>query len=182
MDYKILKRVLLICAGIVAFLVLVLGGFRFYTKSFSPEKTVTYQEEEFAAEIIYCQPSKRDRIVFGGLVPYNQVWRTGANEATVIKITKDVIIGGKRIMAGKYSVFTIPALDHWTFILNYNTDLWGTNNYDPAQDVVRVKVPVVSLDEVREKLEIGFEEDQRELNLSISWDQTKISVPIRVVS
>ena len=93
-------------------------------------------------KVIYIRPQKKGRDVFGGLVSYGKVWRTGADEATEIKLFKDYNVGGKTIKAGTYSLFTIPGKEEWTIILNSDLDDWGAYAYKEGNDVARIKVPV----------------------------------------
>lgn len=90
----------------------------------------------------YGAPAVRDREVFGSLVPYDQVWRTGANEATTLTVSTDVRIEGQDLPAGTYGVFSIPGEQSWTFIFNGTSEQWGAYQYDEARDVLRVEVPV----------------------------------------
>ena len=86
----------------------------------------------------YGRPKVRDRAIFGGLVKYDEVWRTGADEATVISVSGDVVIGGETVPAGRYALFSIPSAEKWTFIVNENADQWGSYEYSSSQDLVRV--------------------------------------------
>ncbi len=86
----------------------------------------------------YHQPSVRGRKIFGELVPYNKVWRTGANNATTITFSEDMKVNGKEIKAGTYSLFTIPGEKEWTFIFNSDSEQWGAYKYDEKKDVLRV--------------------------------------------
>ena len=88
--------------------------------------------------IAYGRPSVRGRTIFGGLVPYGEVWRTGANEATTITFEDDVHVQGQQLRAGTYALFTIPGPSEWTFIFNKTANQWGAFNYDPGQDALRV--------------------------------------------
>ena len=90
--------------------------------------------------IMYGRPSVNDREIFGGLVPYDEVWRTGANEATTITFSGDVTIEGQPLAAGTYGLFTLPTADSWTFIFNNTADQWGAFDYDSAEDALRVTV------------------------------------------
>jgi hypothetical protein len=90
--------------------------------------------------IDYSSPAMRDREIFGKLVPYGEMWRTGANKATAITFSDDVIIEGKKIDAGSYSVFTIPNENEWTIILNKNTEQWGAGEYNEKEDAIRMTV------------------------------------------
>ncbi|WP_127128578.1 DUF2911 domain-containing protein [Pseudoflavitalea rhizosphaerae] len=129
-------------------------------------------------KISYGQPSKRGREIFGKLVPYGKVWRTGANEATEITFTKDGSFGGKPVKAGTYSLFTIPGEEEWTFILNSELKQWGSYKYEQikGKDVLSVKVKSSKIggDPV-EKLTITLPEGK----LLLEWDQTKVEVPVK---
>lgn len=128
-----------------------------------------------AAELTvdYSAPSVRGRKVMGGLVPYGQVWRTGANAATTLTTSRDVMIGNLHVPAGTYTLYTIPAEKEWTLIVNKQTGQWGTK-YDQAQDLGRVKMKVESLPEAVETM--AFAVDKK--GLSISWENTRASVPV----
>lgn len=129
-------------------------------------------------EINYGQPSKRGRVVFGELVPYNEVWRTGANEATEITLKKDAVIGGKPVKAGTYTLFTVPGEKEWRVILNSQLGQWGAYDYDKyrSKDVLDVKVPSRKLASTVEKLTITPKKDM----IDIEWDQTGVSVPMKL--
>jgi hypothetical protein len=128
-------------------------------------------------KISYGQPSKRNREIFGKLVPYGEVWRTGANEATEITFAKDATFGGKPVKAGTYTLFTIPGEKEWTFILNSTLKQWGAFKYDQIKgnDVLKVKVPAATLSSPVEKLTITLPANK----LLLEWDKTKVEVPIK---
>jgi len=127
--------------------------------------------------VSYGQPSKRDREIFGGLVPYGQVWRSGANEATEITFANDVKVAGKTVKAGTYTLFSIPSEKEWTIILNGQLKQWGSYDYGKHKDkdVLQVKVPVKKIDKSIETLTYRFDTDS---NLVIEWDQTQVAIPI----
>lgn len=139
-------------------------------------------------KVMYSSPRKRDRVIFGELVPYDQVWRTGANEATELTTTAPLEIGDETIGAGTYSVFTIPGEDEWTIIFNEGLNQWGAFGYDEGLDALRITVPAETMDQMYEAFTIGFEggaaeedaEDTGETNLVMMWDQTKVSIPIEM--
>jgi hypothetical protein len=107
--------------------------------------------------IIYSRPAKKEREVFGKLVPFGKVWRTGANESAEIKFYQDVLLGGKKIKAGTYSLFTIPEQSEWTIILNTDLDQWGAYSYREEKDVLRFKVPVKKAEDLIESFSIKCE-------------------------
>jgi opacity protein-like surface antigen len=129
-------------------------------------------------KVVYGMPFKNDREIFGGLVPFNQVWRTGANEATEITLTGDVMFAGEHLPSGHYSLFTIPGENEWTVIINSGLGQWGSNRYNEELDVMRVTVPVETLDEVWEAFRIQFTEVDDTIHMTLRWDTTGIRVPI----
>jgi len=131
------------------------------------------------AKIVYFRPAKKEREVFGKLVPFNQVWRTGANENTEIKFYNDVVIQGKSIKAGTYSLFTIPTETDWTIILNSDLDHWGAFSYKMENDVARFKVPSKKTDAPIENFTIQFSKtDDKTALMQLTWDSTLVELPI----
>ncbi len=129
-------------------------------------------------KITYGQPSKRGRIIFGGLVPHDSVWRTGANEATEITFKHDAIFGGKKVKAGTYTLFTIPSKEYWEVILNKQLGQWGAYEYEKyrRRNVLRTKVPVYELEEELEKFTITV----KKAAVSFEWDRTGVAVPYKM--
>jgi hypothetical protein len=109
-------------------------------KQASPKATATGKIGDKSVEITYFQPSVKGRKIWGELVPYGKVWRTGANNASVISFDKDVKVEGKALKAGKYALFTIPNEKEWTVIFSSKTDQWGSYSYSDKEDVLRVAV------------------------------------------
>ncbi len=132
--------------------------------------------ESANVKVSYGQPSKKGRVIFGGLEKFGTVWRTGANEATEITFKKDVKFGGKPVKAGTYSLFSKLGEKEWTIILNSELKQWGAYGYEKVKDknVAEVTVPVKTLKEVAEKLTITTDDKI----LTISWDTTSVSVPM----
>lgn len=126
--------------------------------------------------VSYGQPSKRNRVIFGELVPYGQVWRTGANEATEITFRTKMKIAGVPVDTGTYTFFTIPGEKEWTIILNKQLGQWGAYEYDKHKDkdVVKVNVPVLPMKKVQEKL--VYEVSRKAL--TIKWDKTSVNIPL----
>jgi hypothetical protein len=134
--------------------------------------------EKAVARITYGRPQKNNRPVFGKMVPYGKIWRTGANEATEFIAYRPLTFGSKTLSAGTYSLFTIPEKDEWTLIFNTDLDLWGAYRYDSKKDVLRLNVKVKATNEVVEAFAIKFETlNENEAALKLAWDQTKIEVP-----
>jgi len=129
--------------------------------------------------IDYGSPSKRNRVIFGGLVGYGQVWATGAHKATFIDFSKDVIIGDKNVPAGKYGLFTIPGESQWIIIINKDWDMHLADDYKEENDIVRIESPVVKLDEVVESLTFNVEQTASNTAIvSIRWDQTQVTFEV----
>ena len=131
--------------------------------------------------VIYGRPGVKGRKVFGELVPYGQVWRTGANTATSISFSTDVKFGGADVPAGKYALFTIPEAGEWTVILSKVTGQWGAYAYDPKDDQARIKVKPTKLAESVETLELGIGNLRDDsATLDIRWETTRVSIPLAV--
>jgi hypothetical protein len=145
----------------------------------SPLDVVSYKYKDAYVKIIYSRPSIKNREIFGKLVPYGEVWRTGANEATEITLTRDVSIMGKPIPAGTYSLFTIPQENIWTIILNKEDGQWGAYNYNSKQDIGRWDVPVSRLSgKSLEIFTIQFINKNNVADLSICWGDICVTLPI----
>jgi len=128
-------------------------------------------------QVEYGQPSKRGRIIFGALVPYDEVWRTGANDVTVITLRRDALFGDKPVKKGDYVLFTRPGKEKWLVILNSEMNQWGANDYEvrtKEMDVVRVEIPAEKTNSVVEQLSIRPADD----SLIIEWDQTRVRIPV----
>jgi hypothetical protein len=139
----------------------------------SPHETVQGKD----VSVTYGRPYKKDRVVFGELEKYGQVWRTGADEATEITFNKDAQFGGQPVKAGTYTLFTIPNETEWTIILNSELKQWGAYDYEEHKDkdVLHTKVPVQKTGSVIEQLTIRFAPDN---SMIIEWDQTRVQIPI----
>lgn len=153
-------------------------GNRFITKSHSPAATAHHEKNGLEVTVEYCRPYKKNRDIFGGLVPYGKVWRTGANEATIIKFNKDVNLGGKTLKAGTYTLWTIPGPNTWTIVINGEVGQWGTE-YDESRDILRFQVPSSALDVPLEMLVIDFTDSEKGMDMLIKWDKTLVAVPIQ---
>lgn len=144
----------------------------------SPNAAVTQTIGLTEIHLTYGRPSVRDRVIFGDLVPFGEVWRTGANESTAILFSDDVQIAGENVPAGTYSLYTIPGVDSWTVILN-NKLSWGTQ-YDEREDFVRIEAKPKEASYM-EQMMIYFENiTDTTGELIIHWDEVKVSVPIEV--
>ena len=148
------------------------------TERASPHESVAGTIGEANITVTYGRPYKKGREIFGGLVPLDKVWRTGADEATTLETDRDLMLGGEHVPAGKYSLYTIPSTEKWTLIVNKVSEQWGTR-YDEAEDLVRVEMAVAEAAEMTEQLTIGIEAGEAPNGtLSIVWDKTVATLPI----
>ncbi|MFZ1806358.1 MAG: DUF2911 domain-containing protein [Cyclobacteriaceae bacterium] len=145
----------------------------------SPLSITTSRYKDTYVKIVYSQPHKKGRDIFGKLVPYGEVWRTGANEATEITITGDILVNDQELKEGTYSIFTIPNEASWTVIFNADLGLWGSYNYNPKKDSLRIDVPVLVTNEVAEAFTIGIDPRNNEADFFFHWDKTKVVVPVQ---
>lgn len=134
--------------------------------------------DSLVARIIYSRPKKEGRTVYGGLIPYGQVWRMGANEATEIDFFKPVVVGDKKIAAGRYTLYAMVTEKAWTFILNKEIDVWGAFIYDASKDIVRVEVPLEPVAQPVESLAMTFVKGTTDFSLVVAWDNQKATLPI----
>jgi len=144
----------------------------------SPKATVTQTVGLTEVAIAYCRPGVKARTIWGGLVPYDQVWRTGANEATTITFADEATIAGTKVAPGTYGLFTIPGKDEWTVILNKGAKLWGAYEYTQADDVLRFKVAPQKA-EFSELLTFAFTAvtpDQAEI--ALTWEKVRVAFKI----
>ena len=126
----------------------------------------------------YSSPRMRERKIYGGLVPFGQVWRTGANEATTFVTTGDVTVGGKAVPAGNYTIFTVPAADKWTLIINKKTGEWGIPYKYESDELARVDMKVSMLPSPVENFTINYAKSGSGCTLQIDWETTRASVDI----
>jgi hypothetical protein len=146
----------------------------------SPHETVTATVGEANIEVVYGRPYKKNRAIFGELVPYGEVWRTGADEATTLKTDKDLMIGDLEVPAGTYSLFTIPGEEQWMLVLNKEPEQWGAYKYNQEMDLGRTPMAVGAAEEMEEQLTIGFVERDGKNMMTICWDETEASVAVAV--
>lgn len=145
----------------------------------SPTQTVKQDFGMGNIELTYSRPGARDRKVFGDLVPYSKLWRTGANGATIIKFTDPVEIKGKKVDTGSYALYTIPGADNWEVILNKGISNWGVDGYKESEDVVRFNIEPVKMNSMVETFTMQFTDIKPEsCSLQILWDKTAVSIPI----
>jgi len=146
----------------------------------SPAATVSQRVGLTDIRVEYSSPGVKDRKVFGDLVPYGELWRTGANSATKITFSKDVTIGGTTVKAGTYALLTIPKTGKWTLILNNDSALAGTRGYDEKKDVVRAEVSTRSIPK-RERMTFVFDgTTDNGTDLTLEWSSLAVVIPIVV--
>lgn len=126
--------------------------------------------------VTYGQPSKKGRDIFGGLVPFGQIWRTGADEATEVTLTRGCMFAGRQVMPGTYTLYTIPNTKEWTIILNSELKQWGAYNYDKIKDknVVDGTAEVTTLKKSVETFTIDIVAE----GIKMSWDKTSVLIPV----
>ena len=130
--------------------------------------------------VTYGSPEVKGREIWGGLVPYNKVWRTGANECTTIEFSTDVMIDGKTVHAGKYGLFTLPTENDWTIILNSDAGQWGAYDYDESKDVLRFAVSPQAIGHHERLTVIVNELSENSGTINIEWEKLKISFPVKI--
>lgn len=126
----------------------------------------------------YSSPRVKGRKIFGDLVPYGQVWRAGANEATSFVTTTDLKVGGKDVPAGDYTIFTVPEQSKWTLVISKKTGEWGTAYPGPAEDLVRVDMKASALPALVENFTIAFDKSASGCTMRIEWETTRASVEV----
>jgi len=146
----------------------------------SPIAISSVKHENTYVKVVYGQPYRKGRTIFGDWEPYGQVWRTGANEATEITLTEPVLMNMVVVDAGTYSLFTIPDKESWTIILNNGLGQWGAFDYNRQLDAYRFEVPVQTLETPVEAFTITFSDLKGSSTImSLTWDVVNIEVPIR---
>lgn len=147
-------------------------------KRASPHAEVTATLAGKKITISYGRPYMKGRTIFGGLVPWGAVWRTGADESTTFTTEADVVIGGLTVPKGEYALFTIPTEKQWTLVLNKTAKQWGAFKYDAAQDLGRAPMTVTSASKPVEQFTIDLVPAGKQVTLKLSWDKTVASVAI----
>lgn len=130
-------------------------------------------------KVVYGRPQKKGRTMLGDKEPFGKVWRLGANEATEIKLYKDVTFGDKKVSAGTYTMYAIPNKDEWTLIFNTKLDTWGAYSYEESKDVARIKVPAGKTDSEVEAFTIALEGSGGTGKMAFAWENTLVTVPLK---
>ena len=134
----------------------------------SPPQTASASVGDLNIVVDYGAPSVKGRTIYGDLVPYDKVWRTGANEATTFSVNKDVTVNGQQLAAGKYALFTIPGKEEWTVIFNKKANQWGAYDYNQDDDALRIKVKPAESGTMQEQLTFNVNENGE---VEFSWDR-----------
>lgn len=163
------------------------------TTSHSPADEATFTRGPLSITVNYCQPYKKSRLLFGAqdseaLEKYGKVWRTGANEATVINFSQDVKIENKIIPAGRYTLWTIPGESNWEIVINaentpghWGVKFGGVANYDQSKDIVRVSVPVLKPSSEMEQFTIQFDDLDSGAMMKLMWGDTMVQLSIVMI-
>ena len=175
---KIEKRTILVLAGLLMTTFVWAQGDK--ASRPSPPATATGKVKDATITINYSSPAVKNRKIFGELHPYGQVWRAGANEATIFETDKDIKVEGKDLPAGKYSIYAIPGEKEWTIIFNKQTGQWGVKrggatSRDEAQDAITVKVKPKKLSSLKERLAY----DVTDKGFTLSWENVEVPVSIK---
>ena len=153
---------------------LIFANFAFAQKKASPPAEVTTSINGADIKINYSQPSVKGREIWGGLVPLNKVWRTGANEATTFETSKDIKVQGKILKAGKYTLFTVPGKDEWKIIFNTKLGQWGAYDYSDKDDALVVTAKTGSSD-FNELFTISTNGGK----ITMAWDKVKVDFIVK---
>lgn len=146
----------------------------------SPNASLKQDFSTSSIEITYSRPSMRGRTVFGDLVPFDAIWRTGANSSTVVTFGEDVVVGGVTVKAGKYALYTKPGRTQWEIIINKGTGNWGTTGYTEADDIVRFTVTPTTLPQPVETFTITIGDITfNSCNIVLAWERTQVVVPVK---
>ena len=182
-----MKKISIVFGIIVLLVIAAIWFLRQTTKTASPETDVNYTSNGLSIHVVYNRPFKKNRVIFdsAGLVPFGKVWRTGANEATIFETNKDLIISGKTLPAGKYTLWVLPNAQTWMVMFNSEHGQWGINfngeaNRDQENDILTVEASVLTQDKVFEQFTISVEKAGEEQELIFIWDKTLVSVPFTV--
>ncbi len=178
-----MRKAIKIFLVVLILLVSAIVIWRYATKAHSPEDMSVYSENDLTLEVVYNRPFKKGRKIFGELVPYDEVWRTGANEATTFSTNKDIYVDGSLLEKGIYTLWTIPKPQSWKVIFNSKMYPWGINMEkkayrDPAYDVLVLEQPTSILKDTLEQFSIYFEQANDLILLNFAWDDTKVTLPI----
>ncbi|MCB0429936.1 MAG: DUF2911 domain-containing protein [Flavobacteriales bacterium] len=146
----------------------------------SPAAKVEQRVGLTGISVVYSSPAVKGRQIWGGLVPYGEVWRTGANKATQVTFSDDVTVAGQAVKAGSYALFTIPGESEWTVILSSNTEQWGSGSYKQEEDVLRIQATPSEVP-MRERMTFVFNNTtDKSTELTLEWEKLAVAIPIGV--
>jgi hypothetical protein len=173
--------------SIIAIGVLLFAGFQYMvynTKKMSPEATVTYVQADYDISVFYNSPSVRERAIFGNLVPYGKIWRTGANEPTTFTTASELDIQGKSLPAGKYTLWTIPGAEEWDIIFNSKEYGWGVGmdgkvSREKDSDVLVATVPTERIPNIVEQFAINLVSMNEGFEMQLAWENHLVRLPIK---
>jgi hypothetical protein len=173
-----MKKIIILCIGLIS-----MGGLANAQSLRLPAASTTQSvQQDFglsSIKLTYSRPNVKGRKIFGALIPFGQVWRTGANAPSKLTFADDVMLEGKLVPAGEYALYSIPGKDIWTIILSKNTKLWGAMGYQESDDLLRVQVKPVALNTPVESFSIGFEKVMaNSCEMQLIWDKTVVPVKI----
>lgn len=147
----------------------------------SPSATVSQTIGVTSLTLNYSRPGAKDRVIWGGLVPYDSTWRTGANEPTTLTTVDEVMVAGQKLPAGKYGILTIPRRGEWTVFFSNQKDLQGASNHDPKQDALRVTATPDTTQPHEEWMSLGFTDlTPTSANLTLRWQRLRLAVPVTI--
>lgn len=171
-----MKKILLsfLCLGFVFTGTLSLHAQEDKTKRPSPPAEAIGKIGDANIAVYYSSPAVKGREIWGALVPYNKIWRTGANEATIFETDQPIALSGNTLPAGKYALFTIPGETGWTVVFNSEWNQWGAFKYDETKDVLRIKVAAEQSPVFNERLRFDVLEDE----IALAWENTRIAIPV----
>ena len=178
------KLGLIVFFSVVVLLVATVAVLRMNTKKHSPVDKISFNQENLEVKVVYCQPTKKGRLIFGeeadgALQPWGVYWRLGANEATTIEVSSDISFGGKPLKAGKYALYAFPGKESWQIGVNTVANRWGYSEPDYSKDVFRIELPVTYTENVVEMFTMTLEPVDEGANLVMKWDTSVVRVPIK---
>jgi hypothetical protein len=172
------KRIALLTLFILAFATLIAAQEDKSKRPSPPAQAQCKLPDGKTVTVDYSSPRRKGRKIYGGLVPYGQVWRTGANEATALVTAANLTLGGKDVPAGSYTIFTVPGQDKWTLIISKTTGEWGTDYPGEANDLARVDMKVSQLPSLVENFTISLTQTGGGCAMNLDWENTRASVEV----
>src|SRR6202162_3010338 len=172
------KRIAVLASLILAFATLATAQMEKSKRPSPPASAVCKLPEGKTIKTDYSSPRVKGRKIYGELVPFGEVWRTGANEATTFVTSADVVVGGKTVPAGSYTIFTVPNADKWTLIINKKTGEWGIPYKYESDELVRVEMNVSKLPSPVENFTLAYDKSAGGCTLRLDWETTRASVDI----